>query len=325
MSEKNIKRIIFIANTRLKQTNILQSMLLALQEMGHYIREIDIQRHPGITNNPHGYQGGNGPVEIKYPVVKPVIDNFRPDIIIFAGGGLTFSEEISHMLKKKGIFLLGITLSDPDVMPTARNYIGRFSHHTTNSRLAMKKYQDLGFTSTSYMPFGIDSRFFVPARKRPEYSSDITLIGHFRENRLPLAKELYNRHDTKIYGRNWPLPGVKSVSYPEIKRVFHSTKIIIDFPRTGSGFNNVKIRLFEAAATGNLIITEKLDIIEEFFQYGQEIIGYSNRKELHQKINYYLRNKDKRKEIEQNARLRCAEEHLWQYRFASLFDRLKYK
>lgn len=315
-----IKRIMFISNTRLNYTNILKSMLLSLQEMDFYVNEVDVMQHPGITKNPNKYQGGHGPVEIIYSRIKNQVNDFKPHIIIFAAGGLTFSEEVSRMLKQKNIMLLGITLSDPDVLCTAKNYANRFTYHTTNSKVALEQYKKLGFTNTLYLPFGIDSRFFVPSEKLPKYQCDVCIIGHYDKSRLPMAKALKKKFDTKIYGSNWPYKGVSSVAYPEWLGAVQSAKIVVDYPRTRAGYNNVKIRLFEVAAAGTLLITEYVDEISEFFEYDKEIVGYRTVDEMYDKIQYYIDHPAKRMLIAKRAQIKCAQKHMWRNRFEDLFN-----
>lgn len=319
---KKIKRIMFISNTRLNYTNILKSMLLSLVEMDFYVKEIDIMQHPGITTNPKRHQGGHGPVEIKYSRVKHEISSFKPHMIILAAGGLTFSEEVSRLLKHKNIILLGITLSDPDVLSTAKNYANRFSFHTTNSKIALEQYKKLGFTNTYYFPFGIDSRFFVPSPKLPKYQCEVCIIGHYDKSRLAMAKALKKRFNTKIYGSNWPIKNVASVGYPEWLTAVQSAKMVVDFPRTRAGYNNVKIRLFEVAAAGTLLITEYVDEINEFFEYGKEIVGYKTEDEMYEKIKYYVDHPFKRIKTASKAQQKCAQKHMWRNRFEDLFKQI---
>lgn len=316
---KKATRIIFIANTRLRYTNILMSMLLSLVEMGYYVKEIDMLQHPEAIVNPHGFQGGQGPVEIDYAYFQSEIEKFAPRVIIFAGGGFTFTEDVCRLLQQRGVALLGVTLSDPDVFGTAKTYAQRFSVHTTNSKAALNAYRGLGFQNTRYLPFAIDSRFFVPSQPAPEYRCDVVVIGHHQPSRLALIEELKKRFDTKIFGSRWPYENAAPVAYPEWLRAVHSGKIVVDFPKTRAGFNNVKIRLFEVAAAGTPLITPYLDEIGEFFEYGREIVGYTNADEMYRKIRYHLDHPNERAKIAENAQLRCAEKHMWKHRFSALF------
>src|SRR5690606_19862992 len=100
--------------------------------------------------------------------------------------------------------VLGVTLSDPDVYPTVSAYSRQFHFHATNSLLALQRYRDAGHHNVVHLPFGIDSRFFVPRPVHPPFQCDVAVIGHATEERLPLAKRLYKEFNVMFHGRNWP-------------------------------------------------------------------------------------------------------------------------
>ena len=299
-------------------------MVFSLHEMDYYVREIDLTQHDYILYNPNNYMGGYGPIDIIYDYVNHEIESFNPDMIILVAGGLTFSEEVSLELKRKGIILLGITLSDPDVFISTKNYADRFTYHTTNSLKALDMYKKSNINNTIYMPFGVDSRFFLPLEQKAEYKSDITIISHFRPERLATVNELRSRFNTKVFGSNWPIEGTYPISYPEWVNVARSSNMIFDFTITGAGYFNVKVRLFEVAATATPLITQRLPEIEQFFEFGKEIIGYNTLDEAYEKINYYLKHEDELKQIGINAQNRCIREHTWKERFKKLFKQINF-
>ncbi|WP_404432169.1 glycosyltransferase [Sutcliffiella horikoshii] len=60
------------------------------------------------------------------------------------------------------------------------------------------------------------------------------------------------------------------------------------FPLNAAGYTSVKVGIVEAAATGRLIFTEYFEAIEHFFEYGKEIIAYSEQADLIKKIRFFL-------------------------------------
>lgn len=315
------KKIVFIGRYTEGSTGIVRSIFLGLIENGHQVYEINLTSQPSLIYNPHRMQGGHGPVYVKWDQVSQQIVSFKPDIILFCAGGLTFSEPIMKKLRNS-CTVIGITLSDPDVFPTVSKYAHFFEYHTTNSIQAYDQYKRLGITNTLYMPFGIDSRFFVPFPSTPRYKSDISIIGHYRPNRLPIAKKLREKFNIKIFGRHWPIPSEGPVYDEEWFKAMYSTDIIINFPTTGAGYTNVKVGVFEAIATGRLLITEYFDEMKSFFQYDKEIIGYHELNDLIQKIEYFKQNKEKATAIGRAGQLRCAKEHTWKKRLEELFNKI---
>ncbi|KGP71637.1 CgeB family protein [Pontibacillus yanchengensis] len=307
-------------------TDVVKSILLSLKRLGHEVQEWDVGAHPEWLLNPEDCKGPKGPVIIRLDRVKKKLLDFGPDFIICNAGGLTFSQKSSAFLKRNNIPILGITLSDPDIFEYVLKYGKNFTWFTTNSQLAYENYKKYGFTNVLYMPFGIDFRFFKEREANKKFLSDVAIIGHGREDRYPIAKKLCESFNTKLYGKRWgtikELQGhsMGSVRGEEWFQAAYSTKMLVNFPRTVEGYTNVKVGILEAAATGKLLFTEYFDEMENLFNYGEEIIGYSSSKDLVNKINYYLKNEEEAKQIGKRAMERCKQEHTWERRFEGLFN-----
>lgn len=315
-------RISFFGRYANGPTDIVRSIYMGLLELGHSVQEIDVSKSPGkILHNPYKKVGGNGPVYVRSAVVEPWLKEFKPDVIILCAGGLIFDrgmEDISRLAP-----IVGITLSDPDVFPTISRYAQKFTLHTTNSVSAYERYQALGHKNTVLMPFGVDSRFFVPRKPVSKYKADVAVIGHGRPDRLEVVERLRKAFDTKVYGQRWPKWANGPVRGEEWFRAAYSSKFLINFPRTAAGYTNVKVGVFEATATGRLLFTEYFDEMSRYFEYDKEIVGYSDVDELIDKIKYYLNHPSEAAKIAEAGKLRCAREHTWARRLTQLFQALK--
>jgi spore maturation protein CgeB len=305
-------------------TDIVRSMFLSLKQMGHTVQEWNMDLYDNLVYNPHKRNGGYGPIYIRLKPILQRLLEFKPDLIICNAGGFTFKKSAISLLQAQGIPVLGITLSDPDVMDTAANYIDRFTWHTTNSMESFKKYKSLGYSNTYYMPFGIDRRFFEERAPSHKYQTDVAVIGHGRPDRYPIAEKLCQNFHTKLYGKGWPYPkqSLGPVRGEEWFQAAYSAKLLINFPRTIKGYSNVKVGIFEGTATGRLVFTKYFKEMEYCFEYGKEIIGYKSEQDLIDKIRYYLANPEKANAIAQAGRLRCLTEHTWEKRFEFLFNKL---
>ncbi|MDY7223912.1 CgeB family protein [Halalkalibacterium halodurans] len=318
------KRIVFIGRYTEGQTGIVKSIHLGLIENGFNVLEINVQERPQLIDNPQRNMGGNGPVYVKWKLIEEEVLAFKPDIILFCAGGLTFKNNVLTKLKEY-CTVMSMTLSDPDVFPTISKYISVFDYHTTNSRVAYQEYIEKGIKNTLYMPFGIDSRFFVPRSAVTEFQSDVAIIGHYRENRLDIAKKLQENFHTKIFGRDWPIKSEGPVYDEDWFKAMYSSNILVNFPQTGAGFTNVKVGIFEAIATGRLVMTEYFDEMKEFFKYDKEIVGYKNSDDLMQKIKYFLNNPQAAQAIAKEGQKRCASDHTWKQRLADIFKQIPSK
>ncbi|WP_404449354.1 glycosyltransferase [Sutcliffiella horikoshii] len=319
-----VLKIVFIGRYTEGRTGIVKSIYLGLEEHGHELLEINLSQRPSLIYNPHKNFGGHGPVYVKWELIKEEIIAFEPDVILFCAGGLTFEKPVLDELKKY-CSIIGFTLSDPDVFPTVQSFVGEFDHHTTNSPLAIEMYKNAGIHNTHYMPFAIDSRFFTPHRPIFKYKSDVSIIGHFRPNRLETAKALQENFRCKIFGRGWPIPSMGPVYDDEWFKAMYSTKMVVNFPLTGAGYTNVKVGIFEAAATGRLIFTEYFEEMEHFFEYGKEIIAYSDQADLMKKIRYFLQHTDEAEAIGLAGQKKCADNHTWKHRLETFFKEVRLK
>ncbi|MGY3718626.1 CgeB family protein [Sutcliffiella cohnii] len=321
----NRLKIVFIGRYTEGQTGIVRSIYMGLLENGYDVHEINISSRPNIVANPYQKYGGHGPVFIDWRFIKEEVETFKPDIILFCAGGLTFSKEVMEEVKKK-CTVIGFTLSDPDVFSTVSRYAHLFDYHTTNSTKSYKLYKEQGHRNIHYLPFGVDSRFFQARVVDPKYSSDVSIIGHYRPTRLDIAKALLDeKFHVKIFGRDWPIRSEGPVHDDEWFKAMYSTKIIVNFPKTGAGYTNVKVGVFEAAATGRLIMTEYFDEMEDFFEYDKEIVGYRDKEDLIKKIYYFLENPAKARIIAQAGRRRCLQEHTWKKRLNSFLTSIEIK
>lgn len=312
-------KIAFIGRYTEGQTGIVRSIYMGLLENGHEVHEINLSKHPKIIFNPYRNFGGFGPVYIKWEMIRDEVLSFKPDVIFICAGGLTFKSSTMEKLKKY-CTVIGVTLSDPDVFPSVSKFASNFDIHTTNSPLSYAEYKKLGIQNTFYMPFGIDSRFFTNRDSVERYQSDVSIIGHYRPNRLEVAEELLRRFDAKIFGRGWPIPTEGPVYDEEWFKAMFSTNIIINFPTTGACYTNVKVGIFEAAATGRLIMTEYFEEMENFFEYDEEIIGYKDKDDLMQKLDYYIKNPAETRRIALAGQKKCLEHHTWKMRLQHLFQ-----
>lgn len=306
-------RVAFFGRYTRELTGVVRSILMGFYELGCQVQEINVAGRHDLLDNPMHHRGGNGPVNVRFHRIEGSLAAFRPDAIVCCAGGLAFSP--TDMERAKRLCpVIGITLSDPDVFPTVSRYAGLFSWHTTNSPTALSWYRALAIRNTLLFPFAVDSRFFVPRPVHDDFQADVAAIGHAWPERLPLARRLVEEFDTRLYGNNWPWASSGPVYGEDWFRAAWSARCLVNFPRTRAGHTNVKVGLFEAAATGRLVCTERFDEVARYFRYGEEIIGYTSPEDLVDKLHHYLRHPEQAARIASGGQLRCATEHTWRAR-----------
>lgn len=317
-------KILFIGTSVNGTTDIVSSLSRSLRNLGHHVLDIDTRRHK-ILDNPLGRQGGMGPIYVNYDRIESILDSFCPQMIVCCAGGLTFTPSDAERLKERGIVLVGMTLSDPDVFPTIREHQHVFDVHTTNAEEALGLYKKAGVDNTIYFPFGIDRGFVtqnVPVTDA--YDADVICLGHAtqRPDRNEMMSHLNSRFDVKTYGRGWDIANSVTVAGQEMVQALQGGKIHINFPLTRAGYVNIKCGVFESASQGRVVATGNFPEMAKFFEYDDEIIGYENHLDLELKIQKLLDDPAEYERIALNAFNRVANEHLYEHRWISLFDEI---
>ena len=86
------------------------------------------------------------------------------------------------------------------------------------------------------------------------------------------------------------------------------------------GVNNT---LFEAAGCGTFQICDERPTLQEFFKPGEELVTFCSRKELVEKIRYYLGRDEERKQIGTRAAERAHREHTYEKRLTQMLQTLR--
>ncbi|MGX9365355.1 glycosyltransferase family protein [Desulfoplanes sp. PS50] len=75
------------------------------------------------------------------------------------------------------------------------------------------------------------------------------------------------------------------------------------------GEDTANMRIFEATGSGVFLLTEHFPNVTQYFDVGREIETFADRKELVEKIDYYLAHSEKREEIAAQGQARCLKDH----------------
>ena len=303
-------------------------MVRALRNVGHAVLHIDPSIHEDVVGSKGIRLDGNGPVYIDMEYVRPAVDEFMPSLIICLAGGLAFRERDAKALKKRGIVLLGMTLSDPDVFESVKGFADSFDFHTTNAKSALASYAEQGITNTLHFPFGID-RDFVSRRLNPsqQFRADVICLGHARPERVDalenLTRELGPAYTIKAYGRGWGTLGGGVVEGLDLLRASRAGRIHVNFPGTRAGYTNVKCGVFETIASGGLLVTDVFDEMSDYFEYGEQIVGYDSVENLPAIVADLLEDSPRIEQMRLSALNRLIDEHLYERRWINLVERMR--
>ena len=136
----------------------------------------------------------------------------------------------------------------------------------------------------------------------PRAAHELVFVGNSRRVRRPIVDDLLpTSRDLAIWGADWePLIGSEHIRghylpNDQVRRVYSSAGIVLndhweDMRRHGYASN----RLYDAVACGALVISDRVDGIEE--RFGGAVLTYGTRDELHALVEHQLANPAERAE-----------------------------
>jgi len=146
------------------------------------------------------------------------------------------------------------------------------------------------------------------------------VLWQYLRNRLAASSTSAEMHVTLpisiIGGTLSDLEMIQMYSRSKINLGFSSCG---DTHQTGERILQVRLRDFEVPMSGGFYMVEYMEELEEFFNIGKEVVCYTNKEDLAEKIKYYLKHDDERERIRKAGHERCVRDHSWHKRFQMAF------
>jgi spore maturation protein CgeB len=258
------------------------------------------------------------------------VEAFQPDLILAAHGFL--SVEVVRELRSAST--AKITVWFPD--------------HLVNldKQYLLASDYDAWFFKDPYMVDSFGAKLGINAHYLPEacnplwhhrvelnqaekrmYGCDLTIAGNMYYYRARML-ETFKDCDLKIWGKGYPRwmnsplrPRYADVYVGETEKAkaFNGAKIVLNTMHYGE-IIGVNCRLFEAAGCGAFQIAEWKQGLPELFEPEREIVTFRTRKELKEKVDYYLTHPKERHEIADRAYARSHREHTYGARLKQMFE-----
>jgi spore maturation protein CgeB len=200
------------------------------------------------------------------------------------------------------------------------------------------KLRYCGVKRCDYWPLALFEKMYDPSKTIDDVLEasrdiDIIYIGAMHFNKMPLLAKVKKafRGRCKIYGlgslkRNvyfnamHGFPGwIRPISVDQYVPLYQRAKIGFNVHNRGK-FTVGSYRTFDLPANGVMQISDGGEYLSQFYDVGNEIIGYDTPDELIDKLNYYLEHDDERERIARNAYNRTTRDHHMSTRIGQLFD-----
>lgn len=295
--------------------DMVRHMMLGLRTSGAEVLEFCTDGHPeALETEGRAYDRGTfGPVWLRSERLAPVIDSFDPHLIVCNAGGLSFRPEEGRRLRERRT-LLGVALSEPDVFEPATSRISaNFDLFLTNAPECVAGHRARG-ARAAVLPVATNEEFFHPVAPRAEMRCDVLVLGRAHPDRVEPVRALVSAFDTHLYGEGWREHGLESrgtVYGDDALAALSSATMTVVFFRTGAGHALVKVGLFDFAAAGALVVTNRFAEVEKSFVFGREIVGFDDTADLLRQVRRLLENPAEADLIRRAGRERVLRDHTW--------------
>lgn len=180
----------------------------------------------------------------------------------------------------------------------------------------------------------------------PEYSekflAEISYIGTFLQGKARFINEqvipLKKSYSVRLYGQDWTvtdrilgliqkvgqyynIPSMKSLQKPKLaledeRKIYSSSAISINFHEDyqKKGYGDINERTFKIPLSGGFEIVDNVPSLTKYFVAGKELVIAKNKKDWFDKIDYFIKNPEKRLPIIKAGRKKILEQHTYHNR-----------
>jgi spore maturation protein CgeB len=264
-----------------------------------------------------------------------VAESYCPDLVLVCEGELLECITLKRIKEAVGSKLAFWTFDDPQLIERHLNVACVFDACFTNSVVAMQTYEDVG-VKAYYLPWGCDPSIHtrLPYNKlQPKYVSDVCFHGAFHPKRYIYLHYLHTlMPDVRlgVWGVGWNQLSQKDslkrswrgsiTRLLELVKMYSGTKIALNIQRTETTLTTTTSRIWEATACGAMLLTERVAGIDLAFKPGQEVVCYENKRDLIEKVTFYLNNEDMRRKIALRGQIRCKKDHTVSNRLKKIIE-----
>ena len=250
------------------------------------------------------------PLEATYSAMKAALpEGTSPDYYLFVDSGpKEIAPDIETLTCPKVAYLI-----DTHVSPELRLAMAR---HFDVVFLAQKAQVDLfkrhGIRHCYWLPLGCSPELHQTGSTERIY--DVSYVGSFsveednwRKERIERVMARYPNHKV---GRYWP---------EDMARIYAQTKVVVNV----SFRNDVNMRVFEAMASGALLITDTVEGLSDLFEDGKHLLVYRTEEELFSLLEQYLADDAAREHIAKAGQAEVLQHHSYDVRMQSMLKTLE--
>jgi spore maturation protein CgeB len=267
-------------------------------------------------------------------------DAVRPDLVFFILFENQFALSTLDYLKSRYTTMNWFCDDQWRFDGFTKIYAPHFSLCVTTDKYSVAKYRKIGQNNVIISQWAA-----IDEHHPPEFSGyefDVVFVGGIHPYRAWFVDTLGKRGiKIKTFGHGWKNG---SVAPGEMARLFRHSKISLNLSnslcydvryvlssmkrirnhlRSNKGFSQIKARNFEIPFFGGFQLAEYVPGLDDYFDFGSEIICYKDIDEAEMLIRYYLEEEEQREEIRLNGQRKAAGAHGYYHRLRDVFEFMK--
>jgi len=254
---------------------------------------------------------------------EEIIDLVRrehPRYVIWVSAYYEFRESTFEAIRKDGAVIVGLFFEDDTAFDEySKWWIPYLDYCVTNCIEAVPKYRNLGARCilanpiVGGIPVNVDW-------SNVEEKRDVSFVGIKKFDRESYINEL-KKQGLPLHLFGWS--GGTLLSVEDMLDVFRTSKINLNFSKTGQNRMQIKARIFEVCLAGGFLLTEYAPGIENYFEPDKEIVCFRDAEEMINKINYYLSHEEERRTIAQAGWKRAVNEYSSFHVMSKIFGQIE--
>lgn len=200
-----------------------------------------------------------------------------------------------------------------------------------SSRKAVDHMREASGIEAILLPIAANAARFKPQPAAPEHASDVTFTGSYwgaEREAIGLQDLERERYRFAIYGHGWQdRPDWRAnwrgaVPYAALPSIYNSAKIVLDdsHPVTRT-WNSLNSRVFDALATGKLVLTNCRGGAEELFP--DLLPAFDDEQQLQALLRHYLDHDEEREALAARLHREVLDKHTYDVRAATFRDGLR--
>lgn len=268
------------------------------------------------------YYFGSGVRKLNKVILENALED-NSDFILFIKPTLIYPETIIKIKKNFGgrAKIIGLTLDPPDIFNYNSDYFYKsmplFDLYIAGRREDAEVMRKFGAKKVYWFLFGADTSCHYPIKisdtENKKIGADIVFLGTYSkgEKRVEYLERLCREgYDIKIYGNSWDwhrlpwnsclrkrnkiIPG--STPCEEMSKIIGASKIVLAFMRDVMEAK-IGMRTFEIPLCKGFMLHQRTKEAEKFLIQDKEAVFFSDYEEMKEKIDFYLKHPELRKEI----------------------------